>query len=226
MIGNNWSVADSTWFNNFYETFIVGYPFAWFGISIVTWVLIIYICYYIHNKNIYIQQGITIINLKINKKIYLYKIRDFFLTKTVSAEEHNYDHNSNIIKITYIEKNKKLWGGTVPSIIIEYDDKNSYLLNITISYNKRLTKPALALTSEELRVRIMTDLSAMSIWDVKGEDRSALDLAADKRNAIDNMLMIQQQQEEEGGEGGNEEEKEEVQQRKVTMDMSKNKKKL
>ena len=43
---------------------------------------------------------------------------------------------------------------------------------------------------------ILDDLNAMDVWDVKGEDRSSEDLAADKRDAIERLLEAEDEENE------------------------------
>lgn len=39
------------------------------------------------------------------------------------------------------------WGGSRPIITLEYDERNGYLLNATIKYNRREAKKTLILTA-------------------------------------------------------------------------------
>lgn len=192
LTGNNWSVATSSWFSSFYNSFIQNTPLIWFFISMLVWLITCAICYQVFLNNHYVKQGLTSIRLKMNKKIFISKLQDFLRTKVHSYEERQYDENNDIVKITYVDKLKQDWGGAKPIITLEYDERNSFLLCITVNYNRREAKKALVFTAPELRAKIMTELNLMDVWDTKGEDKSAEDLAADKRAAVERKMLEEQ----------------------------------
>ena len=66
-----------------------------------------------------------------------------------------------MVRITYIDPLKKDWGGAKPIITFEYDERNRYLLVITIEYAKRMAKKSLVFTANELQEKIMDELNAM-----------------------------------------------------------------
>jgi hypothetical protein len=80
------------------------------------------------------------------------------------------------------------WGGTAPTIVLQFDERNSFLLHVAVSYNRRYANRTLVFNAEELREKVMEDLNSMGIWDAGG-DRSGDDLAADKRAAIERLLQ-------------------------------------
>eukprot|EP01035_Chromulina_nebulosa_P020795 gene20795-26959_t len=80
------------------------------------------------------------------------------------------------------------WGGSKPTITLEYDERNQYLLTITVQYNRREAKKSLVLTSEELKDKIMSELNDIDLWDIQGEDTSGEDLAVDRRAALQKVL--------------------------------------
>jgi hypothetical protein len=131
---------------------------------------------------------LTTIRLKVNRKIYIEKLQNFLRSKIHSYEERQYEDFNDIVKITYTDDLKKDWGGAKPTITIEFDERNAFLLTITVVYNRRQANKALVFTANELQEKIMDELNAMDVWDVKGEDRSHEDLAADKRAAIEKMI--------------------------------------
>lgn len=193
LTGNNWSVANSDWFNSFYDTLIFNTPLLWFIVSIIFWIVLTLIFYYSYNSSHYISQGITTIRLKINRKIFLDRFRHFLRTKLHSFEERLYGESNEIVRITYTDNLKREWGGSKPTIIIEYDEKNCYLLNITIQYNRRKARKALVFNADELKEKIIDELNSVDVWDIKGEDKSHEDLASDKRA---NISKLEQQEDE------------------------------
>lgn len=158
-----WSVANSSWFASFYTTAIQDSPFLWFFISILGWVACgAVVAYIFHNSN-FVKQGVTVVRLKINRKIFVEKLRSFLLAKQHSVEEHHYDDFNDIVKITYADNQKKDWGGSKPKITFEYDERNSYLLTITVAYNRRQAKQALVFTADELKAKITEELNVMEV---------------------------------------------------------------
>lgn len=89
------------------------------------------------------------------------------------------------------------WGGSKPIFTFEYDEKNAYLFSVTIQYYRFKAKKKLAFSSDEIREKAMAELNTYEIWDTKAEDLSHLDLASDKRAAIEKLLQEAADEEEE-----------------------------
>jgi WD repeat-containing protein 35 len=187
LTGNNWTVANSSWFSSFYTSVVQDAPLLWFLVSLFVWFAVALIFYLIYRSQCYVKQGLTNVRLKVNRKIFLSKMHAFLRTKVHSFEERVYDDMNDIVKISYMDTVKQKWGGTKPTITLEYDERNSYLLTVNVLYNRREAKRGYAFTAEELRAKLMADFEGVDLWDVKGEDKSAEDLAADKRAAVDLM---------------------------------------
>ena len=158
-----WSVANASWFASFYTSAIQDSPFLWFFISILGWIACgAVVAYIFHNGN-FVKQGLTVVRLKINRKVFVEKLRAFLLAKLHSVEEHNYDAFNDIVKITYVDNQKKDWGGSKPTITFEYDERNAFLLTVTVAYNRRKAKQALVFTAEELKAKITEELNLMEV---------------------------------------------------------------
>ena len=196
LTGNAWSVSTASWFSSFYTSFIVGTPLLWFIVSLLVWGIVCLIIYQYYKSRNYIKAGVTTIRLKIHRKVYVDRLRKFLRNKLHSYEEKSYDDNNDVVTITYTDNLKKDWGGSKPIITFEYDERNSYLLAITIEYNRRQAKKALVFNAEELKDKIMDELNGMDVWDVKGEDKSEEDLAADKRATIERLLQLEEEENE------------------------------
>lgn len=194
--GNNWSVATSGWFSSFYQSAIVDTPFLWFLISLFAWIVISLIFYQTYRSENYVKQGLTTIRLKVNRKIFVEKLHLFLRSKLHSYEDRQYDDNNDIVRITYTDNLKRDWGGSKPTITLEFDERNGYLFAVTVEYNRRKARKALVFNAEELKEKIMDELNSMDIWDVKGEDKSHEDLAADKRAHIARLLEEDEEAEE------------------------------
>lgn len=187
LTGNNWSVANSSWFASFYQSAIVNTPMLWFLISMFVWGVVGLVTYQSYKSSNFIKQGITTIRLKVNRKIFINKLHMFLRTKVHSYEERMYGDANDIVRITYTDNLKRDWGGAKPTITLEYDERNAYLFSVTVQYNRREARKALVFNAEELREKIMDELNSMDVWDIKGEDRSAEDLAADKRASLERL---------------------------------------
>lgn len=196
LTGNNWSVTNSAWFSSFYEQAIVNTPLLWFMLSLFLWLITGLIIYQSSKSANYIKQGLTTIRLKVNRKIFVTKLHQFLRSKLHSFEERQYDDNNDIVRITYTDNMKKDWGGAKPTITLEYDERNSFLFSVTVQYNRREARKAFVFNAEELREKIIDELNSMDVWDLKGEDRTSEDLAADKRATIERLLEMEDEENE------------------------------
>ena len=188
LTGPDWSVAQSEWFKNFHTDFIQNSPMLWFFLNLliagIFYVVVLYFAY----TQIFIAEGRTTVRILMNRKIVLEKLQDFLRTKVHTFDDRQYDTMNDIVKITYKEKSKADWGDCRPYITLEFDERNEFILSVTIQYNRNQGKKALAFTAEELKEKIVDDLNSMDVWDTVAEDKSHEDLAADKRQAIQKLL--------------------------------------
>jgi WD repeat-containing protein 35 len=159
-----WSVANSPWFATFYTSAIQDSPLLWFFISLLGWALGSLIIYYVYTRGHFVKQGLTVVRLKMNRKIFVDRLRSFLLAKLHSTEEHQYDDFNDIVKITYMDNLQKDWGGSKPIICFEYDERNCFLFAVTITYNRRKAKQALVFTADELKSKIIEELNLMEVW--------------------------------------------------------------
>ena len=196
LTGNNWSVTTSAWFASFYNSAIVNTPLLWFLISLFFWLIVVFIVLQYYKSKNYVRAGLTTIRLKVNRPVLLEKLQKFLKTKVHSLEERLYDDVNKVVRISYTDNMKKDWGGARPNVTFEYDEQNSILFSITIEYNRRMAKKALAFTADELRSKIMDELNSLDLWDVVSEDKAGEDLAADKRAAIEHKLKLAEEEEE------------------------------
>lgn len=193
--GNSWTTANSSWFGTYYDTLIVNTP-LWFFFSLLMWLIVATIFYYVHKGETNKNQGVTTIRLKVNRKIFLDKLHKFLASKAHSYEDRKYMDHMSIVTITYTDPAKKDWGGSSPNITLEYDEANSYLFSVVVEYNRRKAKKATRFNALALKEKILDDLDSMEIWDVKGEDKSHEDLASDKRANIETLLQLEEEEEE------------------------------
>ncbi len=193
LTGNSWSVTTSSWFGSFYTSYIVDLPLFWLFISLLMWLIIYLIFWQSYRSENYIKQGLTTIRLKVNRKIFTNKLHQYLRTKLHSFEERQYDDTNDIVRITYTDNLKRDWGGSAPTITLEFDERNGYLYSVTVQYNRRKAKKALVFNANELREKILDELNSMDVWDVKGEDKSHQDLASDKRANIERLIESEEE---------------------------------
>jgi WD repeat-containing protein 35 len=197
LTGNAWEVTTSDWLASFYTSFIQGVPLAWFLFSLLTWAIVYMTARYYFTSNHYIKQGLITVRLKVNRKVFMEKLNEFLGSKLQTAEDKTYDSVHDTCKVTYTDHKAADWGGSKPIFTFEYDEKNAYLFSVTIQYYRFKAKKKLAFSSDEIREKAMAELNTYEIWDTKAEDLSHLDLASDKRAAIEKLLQEAADEEEE-----------------------------
>eukprot|EP00520_Triparma_pacifica_P005947 CAMPEP_0118636870 /NCGR_PEP_ID=MMETSP0785-20121206/2858_1 /TAXON_ID=91992 /ORGANISM="Bolidomonas pacifica, Strain CCMP 1866" /LENGTH=855 /DNA_ID=CAMNT_0006528035 /DNA_START=249 /DNA_END=2816 /DNA_ORIENTATION=+ len=193
----DWTVVNRPWMKSLVENTMANNPF-WFVISMLTWVVFTWITLKIFNVLNWRSNGIITIKQKMNKRIFVEKLRDLLKTKTNGHEERKYDLEKDIVKRTYEEKDPRDWGNSRPKVVIEYDERNQYLLEVTLYYNRRIASKNLAFNATELRDKLLGEFEALGIYDHEGEDHSADALAVDKRLAIEQRINAEEEEEEEG----------------------------
>jgi hypothetical protein len=190
LTGPGWTVTSAEWFGGVYANYIGGSAGPlWFFFNIIFAFIMYGFLYYLSFRQLYTSEGITTVRLNINRKIFLDRLKEFLLAnKNKTFEDFQYDNTNDIVKTTYEDKAKADWGFTKPTITLEYDERNEFLLTITIKYNRRKGKKGLVFNAEDLRAKILDELNSFDVWNEKAEDTSAQDLAADKRAAIQKLL--------------------------------------
>lgn len=206
LTGNAWSMEASSWFSSIYKNQIQNTPMLWFIVSMFTWMGVGLFFWWYHRSDNYKKAGITVVRLKINKKIIMERLNKHLKSKLHNETNYSYDVidatdelnktiTNDIITVTYTDNRQRDWGGAKPMITFEYDERNAYLFNITIEYNRRKAKAATCFTAEELKAKLMEELDALEVWDDK-LDNSHEDLASDKRDNITRLLELEMEQEE------------------------------
>jgi len=196
-ITGTWTVMNTSWMASFAGSLFEKNMLVWFAISHIMWVLFAWIILKCFNLLNWRSQGVITIKQRMNRRIFVEKLRDLLKTKARSYEERKYDLEKDIVKLTYEEKDHRDWGNSRPRVVIEYDERNQYLLDVTLFYNKRIASKNLAFNATELRDKLLGEFETLGIYDLEGEDHSADALAVDKRLAIEQRINAE---EEEGAE--------------------------
>eukprot|EP00620_Florenciella_sp_RCC1587_P012238 CAMPEP_0182571866 /NCGR_PEP_ID=MMETSP1324-20130603/15309_1 /TAXON_ID=236786 /ORGANISM="Florenciella sp., Strain RCC1587" /LENGTH=934 /DNA_ID=CAMNT_0024786619 /DNA_START=69 /DNA_END=2873 /DNA_ORIENTATION=+ len=195
-ITGDWTVVNQSWMDS-----IVGIIFQmegiWFGLSVLVWLGFGLLLTKLLTKFLVEQDQVTTIRIVYNRRIFMRKLEDFLLQKTYSFEDQTLDPVNEMVRVTFVEQDKDLWGGSRPKITLEYDMKNMFLLTATIAYNRALASKKLELTALELRERLEKNFDEARIWDEAAEDHSKDDLAVDKRASIEEKRLAKEAAEEE-----------------------------
>ena len=182
-ITGDWTVVDAEWMTDFVDSVIKNHMLVWFALSILTWGIAAYL---ISRRNFIVDwksRGITTLNITMNRKIDTAKLKELVLEKEKTTEERKYEGNKQIVKVTYKEPAPVEWGGSSPVVTLEYDDKNNFILEIFVQYNRREARKDLALTADELKQKLMHEFQNKGLF-LSDDDHSENALAIEKRRSI------------------------------------------
>ncbi|CAM9159563.1 unnamed protein product [Pylaiella littoralis] len=185
----DWSVTNSDWFQGFYAAVIQSTPILWFLVSLLLWALVALLVWRVFKRMHFKSQGLTTIRTRFYRKVFQDKLQAWMKFKAISLEERNFDLSNDLVRITYEERHPGDWGGFKPKVVVEYDERNSFLMAIEITYNRREANKNFAYNYRELKDKVQQELDTAQVWDPSGEDHSSQDLAADKRAAIERRLQ-------------------------------------
>lgn len=82
-------------------------------------------------------RGAINIRVKVEQSIYLKKLSEFLANKELDREERDYIGQTNIVNVSWAETDRIEWGGILPTISMEFDEKNAFLLSVQITYPRR-----------------------------------------------------------------------------------------
>ena len=173
-ITGDWTVLDTMWMKGFVEDMIRDNILLWFATSVFAWIIagvVVHRYFVVMNWR---SRGVTTVKIKVNKKISMDALRDMLRKKLKSNEERRYEGEKNIVKVTYDENDAKSWGGACPNITLEYDDKNNFLHQVIVQYNRRKADKNLVFNGDELNEKIMSDLSNSGIFHDEHDDTSSI----------------------------------------------------
>lgn len=67
------------------------------------------------------------------------------------------------MRISYEERHPGDWGGCKPKVVVEYDERNNYLMAIDVTYNRREADKNLGYNYRELKDKIQNELDAAQV---------------------------------------------------------------
>ena len=200
-ITGDWTVVDTVWMENFKKRVLGENALVWFVISILAWI----VASMLVSRSFFVltwkSRGTTSVRIRLNRKIHTDKLRLLLKDKVKSTDERCYEDGREIVKLAYEDPSKEDWGGATPTIMLEYDDRNGFLLTATISYNRRAAKKKeLVFTGDELRQKLEMEFNKVGLFQKEDGERLARDgLAIEKRA----LLQKREAVEESGGDVGN-----------------------
>ena len=191
-ITGEWSVINTPSVS-FLADLIRGVPFFWFLVSMIFWFIFWYAFNAMFNFYLKKSQGTLQMRVTYNRRIKTDQLNVWLGTKpNLQQEEHLMPNplpgggtETKIIKRTFEESDKELWGGTRPVITVEYDEKNKYLLTVTVMYNHKKANKLTGMTQADLQKRIEGQFNEFGIWDHEGDDHTDEMLAVDRRKKAD-----------------------------------------
>ena len=71
----------------------------------------------------------------------------------------------DVVKATWTEKSKKAWGGFKPTITLEYDARNSYMLSLELHYNKAKASKGQAYDAKLLIEKLHDDMDQGNFYE-------------------------------------------------------------
>ncbi|DAZ96076.1 TPA: hypothetical protein N0F65_005854 [Lagenidium giganteum] len=171
-VTGSWTVVDTDWMKKFLEVMMYSNPSLWFFFSMFVWVIVVAIVIAFLNRMTFKRQGVITIKMERKVPINLRNLKDMLRSKLLDDETHHFEGGIKVAKVVWTEKDKKEWGGSAPTIELEYDEENSFMLRMGISYKQRKAAKALAFNSDELYTRMMQEFDKAKVF-VNPESLSA-----------------------------------------------------
>lgn len=189
-ITGDWTVVDSAWMSEFFETVIKENILLWFAASMAAWAIAAFAVSKRQFMLNWRSRGSTKLNVSINRNIDMAKLRELILEKEKTIEERRYEGKRQIVKVVYNEPLPADWGGAIPSVTLEYDDNNAILLNMIIEYNRRDARKDSVLTADELKQKVLHEYENKAVFGID-TDHSKHALAIEKRRSlVQNSKMV------------------------------------
>ncbi|TYZ60327.1 hypothetical protein PybrP1_010820, partial [[Pythium] brassicae (nom. inval.)] len=163
-VTGTWSVIDTDWMKDFLEVMMYANPGLWFFFSMLVWGIVGAAMLYALRLLGFRSQGVITIKVERKEPIHLKHLAAFLRVKVLQDETHQYENGVKIAKVVWTELDKKEWGGTPPTIELEYDEENAFMLRMAISYKKRQAAKALAFNADELYTRLIQELDKAKIF--------------------------------------------------------------
>lgn len=75
------------------------------------------------------------------------------------------DQATQSVRLSWTEPaNLELWGGDSPTLSVEFDEENAFLLNVSVAYNRRRAVSGRALSPADLRAAVFKVLNDAEVF--------------------------------------------------------------
>lgn len=163
-ITGDWTVLDTEWMETFVNNFMRDSVLAWFCISMFSWLFVATITEQLTTRRNRHCNETSFVRIQVHKPIRKDKLLLLLEKKEKKMEERGCEDNKDMVKVTYKEVDPLPWGGTVPVICLEYDERNSYLYQITIQYERQKAKHEILLSMHQLRQKVIQELEHQQVF--------------------------------------------------------------
>lgn len=132
----DWTVVTQPWAKAYFVDPLMSQPGVWFLLAMFLWLCIgwglIAFMHYLQEQ----AQGVLSLRLKVNLPIDLDAFHEYLKLKNLEDEEIESDKSTALKKIKWTETNARMWGGCLPVVEVEIDEKYCFLLKVHIQYEE------------------------------------------------------------------------------------------
>jgi len=140
-------------------------PIVWFFFNILFWITTAYGLYKLGQYLVFLSMGKITLRVKVMQRLSPAKFNAFLQSKETSLEDKDVDDFNTVVRIMWTEKDTAAFGGSEPSVQVEYDTDTAFMHYIYISYNRHLAKADQALTAAQVRNRIAQDFVSADVFE-------------------------------------------------------------
>ena len=169
-VTGEWTTMAYDWMRGFVEPMIKSTPAVWFITSLFFWLLLAIILIKILHNMAWKSAGVITIRKTVNRRIFTPKLDRYLLDKELTYEEHEHGSTNEIVKIGWKATDKREWGGASPHIGLVYDATSLHLLEIIITYPRRLVKKSLQFSAELLLTKVTEMLQRGGVFQSRKEE--------------------------------------------------------
>jgi hypothetical protein len=161
-----WTVTNREWASSFIDL-LLGTPYLFLCLNLSVWLVLGWQMQRINSNKSEKSSMISNVKIILNEKILApERMKAWISSKTVMFSDATWEVDRNNTKVMWNETNHMAWGGSGPRLEVEYDDDNSYLFSIGITYKMAEGK----LTPQELKEKVMAELRDWNIVDEQIEE--------------------------------------------------------
>lgn len=160
-----WSINDLAWMQDFKAAMLTNSPVVWFFFNLIFWATTAYGLYKLGQYLVFLSMGRITLRIRVMQRLSPTNFNALLQSKETSLEDKDVDDYNTIVRIMWTEKDKAAFGGTVPTVQVEYDTDTAFLHYIYVSYNRHLAKADEALTAAQVRNRVAQDFVSAEVFE-------------------------------------------------------------